>query len=1708
MKFNSLRNALAIVSIATMISASVSAERVASFSMEVNGNQIAETVSARSFTAEDRVSKPMSIISPSGSAWRTDGYTSFLSADLGNIVTGNQMTATLTFAVDTYTIIQHERAEVSNENMQSLIAGNMTGDSGFGFFMGRTGRYSFRAYIGGRLVIADAGNDIIPLWQWNQLTGVVDGNTIRLYKNGVEVASASASNSGFNYGTAPVTVARAASFGGEFMNWGINLITFNGAFDSLTIDNSVVAPTAYTPAYANLNIPSNRYADDRLRAKFHGQPGMNWTNETHGLYYNKEDGKYHAFFQKTGSAPIMSHQHWGHIVSDDLLNWKDEKPALAPGEYYDIKGCWSGCVFTDDIITGGKPAILYTGVDFAQPYAAFATCLDPVNLREWKKESNNPIVKLSDPANEKHFRDTYFFRPANQEAFMIIGSDNEVQLYKYDGSNWNRNGNFYEAEEGVDKGFTEMPNVTYFPDADKWLMTTSPLSSNDGTVCLYRIGDINEGKFSNYSKATKFDILARDGYGLLSPSIANDKDGNIIAMGIVADKMPTNFNIEHGFAHLYSLPRQLSIADGKLRQKPFNGVYALRNNTCKYIRTDAMTLNGVENINPVRGREAEIKADFTVGDASFGFNFLKNAKGKSASLSYNPAFKELKVDFGGIARVRDDKNINTFSAILPEAPAKGETMTLHLFIDHTILDIFVNDTYAASVRIFPTEDNADLIEIFSNGDTQVGNVEAYIMGDGDCSAEPIVPKEFTIPANSGKVAFLKSAVNVSPQEQAALDFYTSKLGKTVVTTSDAEDIKASDFDCLWLHIDRKDVNSTGYKNLPAEFINADLLEALKKFVADGGNLMLTGYATQLLVAIDRIKAEYAPTELGFGDGARGGDEWSVNPMAFSSYKAASHALFKDMDQLDDNTYGLLYGGGNDITRENHNSMWKLAEISYKSKADNNVKKFEEDCNAGVIGTWGQDKTDNFAGIIEFYPMQNEDLSWGGNIIANGLAACQWYVADGYNAYAQNLQLMTANMMSYLADKDGIQPFKPAAGGEYAEPSEQPEIPENPDNGNYSENSGKVAFLKSAVKVSTQEQAALNFFTSYLGKNVISTDKPSAIKASDFDCLWIHIDRKDVTAPGYRNLPDEYLADDLINAIETFVADGGNLMLSGYATQLLVAINRIDSQYAPTTIGFGNGGNGTDEWTLNPSRVSNYDAEANPLFTGMEESHAFGHTTYGLLYGGGDPILREDHNCMWNLAEIHFSSDADNRVKRFEKDCNARVIATWGQETNDEHAGIVEFFPIQNSDYSWGGSILANGLAACQWVVENGTNKYQENLQMLTANMMSYLADKDGVAPFRPDEGGQYIEPVVPEVPESTGRVAMFVAARDYDELSKQRQEFAAYEYFIKTYADGEVIYSNDFSRINVDDFDCVWIHIDRTGLGKGWNNLPNEVSNDYVVSTLKQYVADGGNLFLSKQALQLAHAIGRIDREVNEWNSGDGGRGRDNWDINISPNIGENWAEHPIFSGLETHNNSAWGTFISMLGNPDEMWREDHNALWEVRGADAHRDFCKNYNARILGTWGHEDGVNYAGLVEFMPRNSSASRAIAKSEVDARKGTVMALGLAAYEWAPREAANVHHAKVETLTSNIIGYLSPVEKNEISTGMESICRKGNVSVADGIVYYNGFELPTRLCIYSADGTTLLNTTVTGNGAIFIGRKGLMIVNTSDATFTSTVKIMSR
>ncbi len=108
---------------------------------------------------------------------------------------------------------------------------------------------------------------------------------------------------------------------------------------------------------------------------------------------------------------------------------------------------------------------------------------------------------------------------------------------------------------------------------------------------------------------------------------------------------------------------------------------------------------------------------------------------------------------------------------------------------------------------------------------------------------------------------------------AARHFATAHPDGVIIAPGETSKISADNIDCIWIHIDRLNI---GMGNLPAEFSDAATVAALKAFVADGGSLLLTKQATQLLSRIDRIDAAFAPHIYADGDGGKGTDVWTVN----------------------------------------------------------------------------------------------------------------------------------------------------------------------------------------------------------------------------------------------------------------------------------------------------------------------------------------------------------------------------------------------------------------------------------------------------------------------------------------------------------------------------------------------------------------------------------------------------------------------------------------------------------------------------------------------------------------------------------------------------------------------------------------------------------------------------------------------------------------
>lgn len=78
-------------------------------------------------------------------------------------------------------------------------------------------------------------------------------------------------------------------------------------------------------------------------------------NDPNGLCFYK--GLYHVFFQYAPSGPCAYERYWGHYTSPDFLHWKYEGIAIRSDCAWDRNGAFSGCAFTDD----GMLELFYTG---------------------------------------------------------------------------------------------------------------------------------------------------------------------------------------------------------------------------------------------------------------------------------------------------------------------------------------------------------------------------------------------------------------------------------------------------------------------------------------------------------------------------------------------------------------------------------------------------------------------------------------------------------------------------------------------------------------------------------------------------------------------------------------------------------------------------------------------------------------------------------------------------------------------------------------------------------------------------------------------------------------------------------------------------------------------------------------------------------------------------------------------------------------------------------------------------------------------------------------------------------------------------------------------------------------------------------------------------------------------------------------------------
>ena len=161
-----LNSILLSASVAACLPAS--ANLVAHFPMDVRGGQIIESVSGNRFAVQGHFA-PENVPGAVGQALRFDGYTSFIDARINNIFPAGtkNMTVSIWTAIESYPIVKID--ENTSEKTAIVSCIDEAAKTGFGFFIGFDGKYSFKTFIGGwpvEVVVSEP----MPTYEWLQWT--------------------------------------------------------------------------------------------------------------------------------------------------------------------------------------------------------------------------------------------------------------------------------------------------------------------------------------------------------------------------------------------------------------------------------------------------------------------------------------------------------------------------------------------------------------------------------------------------------------------------------------------------------------------------------------------------------------------------------------------------------------------------------------------------------------------------------------------------------------------------------------------------------------------------------------------------------------------------------------------------------------------------------------------------------------------------------------------------------------------------------------------------------------------------------------------------------------------------------------------------------------------------------------------------------------------------------------------------------------------------------------------------------------------------------------------------------------------------------------------------------------------------------------------------------------------------------------------------
>lgn len=478
-------------------------------------------------------------------------------------------------------------------------------------------------------------------------------------------------------------------------------------------------------AYDRIEHKKQLVKSDYYRLEYHLMSPVGFINDPNGFINIK--GEYHMFYQFNPFYPDYKLTYWGHFKSKDLVNWEEMPIALAPSNWYETHGCYSGSAVDNN----GVFTLIYTGNvkdknGNRETYQCLAISKNGV---DFKKYENNPVIYNQPEGYTRHFRDP---KVSKKDGiwYMVIGTqtikeEGRVLLFKSENLNkWSIVGEV--AGSNLDNlgyfGYMfECPDLFELVDKDVLIACPQGVESqgdlyNNIYQAGYFIGklDYNTGKL----KHNGFTEIDR-GFEFYAPQTTVDEKGRrILVAWMGLPEKEDHPTAKYGWIHTLTIPRVLELVGDKLYQKPIEELKSLRKNGIFY---DNIIIKDEEiELENIQGDVLELLIEFEVEDAvEFGIKLRCSSDNKEKTiLSYNRDFE--KFHFNREKSGKGEGGIRSCSM------QDRKTLKLNAFIDTSCIEVFINEGEEVFTgRIYPDSMSKGIKFFAKGGSVKINKLQKW-----------------------------------------------------------------------------------------------------------------------------------------------------------------------------------------------------------------------------------------------------------------------------------------------------------------------------------------------------------------------------------------------------------------------------------------------------------------------------------------------------------------------------------------------------------------------------------------------------------------------------------------------------------------------------------------------------------------------------------------------------------------------------------------------------------------------------------------------------------------------------------------------------------------------------------------------------------------------------------------------------------------------